>query len=79
MISKLEQRFQEHADLHQAFSEFMQKYEYLCHINQNHKDANRREERYYLQLHAVCRSSNIKSHTRVVLVDSLRSSNGLFE
>jgi len=75
--SNLEQRFQEHPDLHQAFSEFMQKYEYLCHTNQNNEDANIREERYYLQRHAVCKSSNSITHTRVVLVSSCPSTNGL--
>jgi len=78
MVSKLEQRFQEYPDLHQAYSECMQKYENLCHINQNNEDANSREERYNLQRHAVCKTSNSTSHTCDVLDDSLRSSNGLW-
>jgi len=69
--SNLEQRFQEHPDLHQAYSEFMQKYE--C----EYEYANIREESYYLQRHAVCKSSNSTAHTRVVLVSSCPSSNGL--
>ena len=32
-------RFQEHADLHQAYSEFMQEYEELGHMNQINEDA----------------------------------------
>jgi histone deacetylase complex regulatory component SIN3 len=32
-------RFQEHPDLHQAYSEFMQEYEELGHMNQINEDA----------------------------------------
>ena len=31
---QLERRFQEHPDLHQAYSEFTQEYEELGHMNQ---------------------------------------------
>jgi len=36
---QLERRFQEHPDLHQAYSEFMQEYEELVHMNQINEDA----------------------------------------
>ena len=35
---QLERRFQEHPDLHQAYSEFMQEYEELGHMNQINED-----------------------------------------
>jgi hypothetical protein len=45
---QLERRFQEHPDLHQAYSEFMQEYEQLNHMHQINEDASSAEERYYL-------------------------------
>ena len=45
---QLEWRFQEHPDLHQAYSEFMQEYEELGHMNQINEDASNTEERYLL-------------------------------
>jgi hypothetical protein len=74
LFQKLERRFQEHPDLHQAYSECMQEYEDLGHMNQNNEDASSTKERYYLPRHAVCNSSNSTSHTRVVLDGSCRSS-----
>jgi len=53
----------------------MQEYEDLGHMNQNNEDTSKSEERYYIQRHAVCKSSNSTSHTHVVLDGSCRSSN----
>ena len=53
----------------------MQEYEDIIHMNQNNEDTSKTEERYYLQRHAVCKSSNSTSHTCVVLDGSYRSSN----
>ena len=44
----------------------MQECEDLGHMNQNNEDASKAEERYYLQRHAVCNSSNSTSHTLVL-------------
>jgi len=44
---QLERQFQEHPYLHQGYSEFMQKYEDLGHMNQINQDASSAEERYY--------------------------------
>jgi len=59
------------------YSEFMEKCEDLGHMNRNNEDASSTEEPYYLPRHAVCKSSNSTSRTRVVLVVSCRSSKGL--
>jgi hypothetical protein len=56
--------FQEHPDLHEAYSEFMQEYENLGHMNQINEDASSVEERYYLAHHAGFKSSPAKSITR---------------
>jgi hypothetical protein len=45
-FQKLERRFQEHPELHQAYSEFMQEYKVLGHINQNNEDASNTVESY---------------------------------
>jgi len=63
--------------LHQAYSEFMQEYEELGHMNQINEDTSCTEEQYYLPHHAVFKSSSSTTHTRVVFDDSYRSSNGL--
>jgi len=71
---RLERQFQEHPDLHQAYSEFMQEYEELGHMNQINEDTSSTEERHYLPHHA---SSSSTTHTRVVFDGSCCSSNGL--
>ena len=76
-LHHLERRFREHPDLHQAYSEFMQEYEELGHMNQINEDANSKVERYYLPHHAVFKSSSSTTHTRVVFDGSCHSSNGL--
>jgi hypothetical protein len=53
----LEQWFQEHPVLHQAYSEFVQEYEDLGHMNQINKDASSTEEWYSLPHHTVFKSS----------------------
>jgi hypothetical protein len=63
--------------LHQEYSEFMQEYEELGHMNQINEDASSTEERYYLPHHAVFKSSSSKTCTRVVFDGSCRSHNGL--
>jgi hypothetical protein len=74
---QLERRFQEHPDLHQAYSEFTQDYEELDHMNQINEDASSAEERYCLPHHAVFKSSDSTTRTRVVFDGSCCSSNGL--
>jgi len=74
---QLEQRFQEHPDLHQAYSEFMQEYEELGHMNQINEDTSSTEERYYLPHHTVFKSSSSTTCTCVVFDGSCCSSNGL--
>jgi len=74
---QLERRLQEHPDLHQAYSEFMQEYEDLGHMNQINEDKSSAEERYYVPHHAVFKSSSSTTRTRVVFYGSCRSSNGL--
>jgi len=76
-VHQLERRFQEHPDLHQAYSEFMQEYEELGHMNQINEDASSAEERYYLPHHTVFKSSSSTTRNRVVFYGSCRSSNGL--
>ena len=44
-------------------------------MNQNNEDASTTEERYYAPRHAVFKISNSKSHIRVDLDGSCRSSN----
>ena len=53
----------------------MEQNEDLGHMNQNNEDASSTEERYYVPRHAVRKSSNSTSHTRVVLDGSWRSRN----
>ena len=65
-FQQLERLFQEHPNLHQIYSEFVEEYEDLGHMNQNNEDTSTTEERYYLQRHAVCNSSNSTSHTLVL-------------
>jgi len=55
----------------------MQEYEELGHMNQINEDASSAEERYYLPLHAVFKSSSSTTRTRIVFDGSCRSSNGL--
>jgi hypothetical protein len=55
----------------------MQEYEQLGHMNQINKDANSREERYYLPHHVAFKNSSSTTHTGVVFDGSWRSSNGL--
>ena len=74
---QLEWRFQEHPDLHQAYSEFMREYEELGHMNQINEDTSSTQERYYLPHHTVFKSSSSTTRTRVVFDGSCRSSNGL--
>ena len=74
---QLERRFQEHPDLHQAYSGFMQEYEELGHTNQINEDTSSTEERYYLPHHAVFKSSSSTTRNRVVFDGSCRSRNGL--
>jgi len=64
---KLERLLQEHPEFYQAYSEFMQEYDYLGHMNRNNEDASNTEGRYFLPRYAVCNSSNSISNTRVVL------------
>ena len=65
---QLERRFQEHPDLHQVYSEFMQEYEDLGYMNQINEDASSREEWYHLPHHAVFKSSSSTTLTRVVFM-----------
>jgi len=74
---RLERRFQEHPDLHQAYSEFMQEYKELGHMNQINEDTSSTEERYYLPHHAIFKSSSSTTRTHIVFGGSCRSSNGL--
>ena len=74
---QLERRFQEHPDMHQAYSGCMQEYEKLGHMNQINEDASSAEEQYYIPHHAVFKSSSSTTCTRVVFDGSCRSSNGL--
>jgi len=74
---QLEWRFQEHPDLYQAYSEFMQEYEELGHMNQINEDKSSTEEWYYLPHHAVFKSSSSTTQTCVVFDGSCHSSNGL--
>ena len=74
---QLERQFQEHPDLHQAYSEFMQEYEELGHMNKLSEDASSAEDRYFLPHHAVFKSSSSTKCTRVVFDGSCCSSNGL--
>ena len=74
---QLERQFQDHPDLHQAYSEFMQEYEELGHMNQINEDVSSAEERYYLPHHAVFKSFSSTTRTRVVFDGLCRSSNGL--
>ena len=76
-VHQLERRFQERPDFHQAYSEFMQEYEDLGHMNQINEDASSTEERYYIPHHAVFKSSSNTTCTGVVFDGSCRSSNGL--
>jgi hypothetical protein len=55
----MERLFQEHPDLHQAYSEFMQEYEDLGHMNQINHDASSAEEPYYLPHYAVFKNSSV--------------------
>ena len=59
------------------YSEFMQEYEELGHMNQINDDTSSVDERYYLPHHAVFNSSSSTTRTRVVFDGSCRSSNGL--
>jgi len=63
--------------LHQAYSEFIQEYEELVHMNQINEDTSSTEERYYLPHHAIFKSSSSTTRTSVVFDGSCRSSNGL--
>jgi len=63
--------------LHQAYSEFMQEYEELGHMNQINGDTSNTEERYYLPHHVVIKNSSSTTRTRVVFDGSCCSSNGL--
>jgi len=63
---QLGRRFQEHPDLQQAYSEFMQEYEELGHTNQINEDTSSTQEWYYLPHHAVFKSSSSTTRTRVV-------------
>jgi hypothetical protein len=65
---QLERWFQEHPDLHQAYSEFMQEFEELGHMNQINEDASSVEERYYLSHRAVFKSSSSTTRTRFDLM-----------
>ena len=65
-IHRLERRFQEHLDLHQAYSEFMPEYEDMGHMNQINEGASNAEEQYNLSHHAVFKSSSSTTRTRVV-------------
>jgi len=76
LFHQLERRFQEHPDLHQAYSEFMQEYGELGHMNQINEDASSTEEWYYLPHHMVFKSSSTTTRTRVVF-DGSCPSNGL--
>jgi len=73
---QLERRFQEHPDLHQAYSEFTQEYEELGHMNQINEEASNAEERHYLPHHAAFKSPSSSTRTRVVF-DGSCPSNGL--
>jgi hypothetical protein len=42
--------------MQKAYSEFMQEYEDLGHMNQNKEDASSTKDRYYLLRHSVCNS-----------------------
>jgi len=66
-FQQLEHFFQEHPNLHLVYSELMQEYEDLGHMNQNNKDASTTEERYYLPRQAVFRISKSTSHTLVLI------------
>ena len=74
---QLEQRFQEHPDLHQACSEFMQECEELGHMSQISGDASSTEEQYYLSHHAIFKSSSSTTRTHIVFDGSCRASNRL--
>jgi len=63
--------------LYLAYSEFMQGYEELGHMNQINEDASNTEERHYLPHYSVFKSSSSTTRTRVVFDGSCRSSNGL--
>jgi len=65
---QLEGWFQEHPDLHQAYSEFMQECEELGHMNQIYEDSSSTEEWYYLPHHVVFKSSNSTTCCRVFLM-----------
>jgi hypothetical protein len=55
----------------------MQEYEKLGNMNQINEEASSTEERYYRPHHAVFKSSNSTTRTRVVFDGPCRSSNGL--
>ena len=55
----------------------MQEYEDVCHKNQIREDKSTIEERCYLPHHAVFKSSNNTTRTRVVFGGSCHLSNGL--
>jgi len=74
---QLERRFHDHRDLHQAYSEFMQEYEELGHMNQINEDTSSTEEWHYLPHNVVFKSFSSTTRTRVVFDGSCRSSNGL--
>jgi len=63
--------------MHQAYSEFMQEYEELGHKNRIIEDASSGEERYYLPLRAVFKSSSSTTRTPIAFDGSCRSSKGL--
>ena len=56
-VHQLERQFQEHPDLHQACSEFMQEYEELGHMNQINEDVSS-PTRTRIVFDGSCRSSN---------------------
>jgi len=65
---QLERWFQEHPDLRQAYSEFMQEYEELGHMNQINEDTSSTEEWYCLPHHVVFKSSSSTTCSRVFLM-----------
>jgi hypothetical protein len=64
--------------LHEAYSELMQEYKELGHMNQNNEDARCTEGRYYLQRHSLCNSHFQQSaHSRAIVDGSCLKNKGL--
>ena len=57
---ELERPFQEHPYLHQAYSQFIKKYEELGHMNMINEEESNTGERYCLPQHAVFKSEAVQ-------------------